>query len=256
MFRYCTALLAGLLLIGTTSAAPGKKVTVRWHGQSWFEIISSKGTRIVTDPHNLEALGGITGVKADLVTVSHEHDDHNFVSMIANIKDPKVKQLHGLKMTNKGLDWNPIDEQFRDVHVRTVGVYHDDVQGKDRGKCAAFIFDVDGLRIVHLGDLGHQLNDTQLKEIGTVDVLMIPVGGVFTVNGDEAKKVVEQIKPKRYIFPMHYGIANLTDDTLQTADEFLEDQKKDTIKKVRGNEYVIDPSVKPAQPIIVLLNWH
>jgi L-ascorbate metabolism protein UlaG (beta-lactamase superfamily) len=255
MFRYCPALLAGLLLAGTTSAAPpGKKVTIRWHAQSWFEIISSKGTRIVTDPHNLEAFGGITGVKADLVTVSHEHDDHNFTSMIANIKDPKVEVLHGLKTTNKGLEWNPIDKQFRDVHVRTVGVYHDDAQGSDRGKCAAFIFDVDGLRIAHLGDLGHQLNETQLKEIGPVDVLMIPVGGVFTINGDEAKKVVAQIKPKRYIFPMHYGITNQFED-LQTADEFLEDQKKGNIKRLRTNAYVIDTSVKPAEPVIVLLNW-
>ena len=74
-----------------------------------------------------------------------------------------------------------------------------------RGKVGVFIIEVDGWKIVHLGDLGHLLTPSQLKRIGPVDVLMIPVGGIYTLNGSEAKKVVEQLKPKEYIFPMHYG---------------------------------------------------
>src|SRR5207253_3218783 len=106
--------------------------------------------------------------------------------------------------------------------IRTVGVYHDEVEGMRYGKNTIFILEVDGWRIVHLGDLGHLLTPAQLKQIGPVDVLMIPVGGVYTLNGSEARKVVEQIKPKEYILPMHYGTA-IFDDLLSPA-EFLEDQ--------------------------------
>src|SRR5947207_14950640 len=98
-----------------------------------------------------------------------------------------------------------IDEKFRDVRIRTVGVYHDSTQGMERGKCAVFILEMDGLRFVHLSDLGHPLSAEQVKKIGPVDVLMIPVGGVYTLNGSEAREVVNQLKPRQYIIPMHYG---------------------------------------------------
>src|SRR5438105_15753621 len=96
------------------------------------------------------------------------------------------------------------------------------MEGLARGKNSVFIIDVDGWRVCHLGDLGHELDLKLLKQIGQVDVLMVPVGGIYTLNGAEAKKVVEQIKPKEYIFPMHYG-TKIFDDILP-VDEFLEGQ--------------------------------
>src|ERR1700732_2275984 len=132
MLRSFSALFAGLLAVSAVAAADApKKVTIRWHGQSFFEVISSQGTRIVLDPHAIEAYGRIR-VPADLVLISHEHNDHNQVGVIEN--PDKAKVLRGLRVVNKRLDWNPIDETFRDVHVRTVGVYHDDMQGIERGK--------------------------------------------------------------------------------------------------------------------------
>lgn len=128
------------------------------------------------------------------------------------------------------------------------------MKGLERGKNTVFVFEMDGLRIVHLGDLGHLLTDEQLKEIGTVDVLMIPVGGVYTINGTEARQVVAQLKPRRYILPMHYGTKVF--DAVLPPDEFLEDQKKENIKRlVTTNELVVDTNFKPAAPVIVLLNW-
>jgi L-ascorbate metabolism protein UlaG (beta-lactamase superfamily) len=252
MFRHLAAVVLGVSALGAASAADApKKVTIRWYGQSFFQIVSSKGTRIVTDPHNIEALGYPPGIKADLITMSHNHNDHTMISSVEN--GDKAKVLPGWKGEDKKADWNPIDEKFRDVHIKTVGVYHDDQHGKDRGKNSVFIFEVDGLRIVHLGDLGHLLNKTQIKQIGTPDVLMIPVGGVFTINGEEAKKVVAQLKPRRYIIPMHYGIGSF-DDVL-TADEFLDEQKKENIKRSKGNELVVRTDFAPAEPIIAMLNY-
>jgi L-ascorbate metabolism protein UlaG (beta-lactamase superfamily) len=249
MLRYLAGLTMGLLVAGTAAAAePPGKVTIRWHGQSFFEIQSSKGTRIVTDPHAIEAYGR-QAVSADLILISHFHTDHTQVGVVQNQAQAKV--LYGLKGGLKRTEWNPIDETFRDVHVRTVGVYHDNVEGMERGKNAIFIVEVVGLRIVHLGDLGHLLSDKEIKKIGPVDVLMIPIGGVYTINGAEAKKVVEQLKPKRYILPMHYGTKVFTD--LLPPDEFLEEQKN--VKRFPSSQLAVEAGAKPAEPIIALLDW-
>jgi L-ascorbate metabolism protein UlaG (beta-lactamase superfamily) len=248
MARTLIALVASLLVAGSAAADQPGKVIIRWHGQSFFEIESSKGTRIVTDPHAIEAFGR-KEVSADLVLISHLHSDHTQVDVIRNIA--KAKVLVGLKVEGKKNDWNPIDETFRDVHIRTVGVYHDNAEGMERGKNTIFIIEVDGIRIVHLGDLGHVLTPKQVKAIGPVDVLMIPVGGVYTINGSDAKEVVQQLKPRQYIIPMHYG-TRVFDDLLP-ADEFLEDQKN--VKKYVTNKLTVDRDFKPAEPIIAILDW-
>lgn len=251
MTRYLTPLTVGLLIVGAAGAADSKKVTLRWHGQSMFELESSKGTRIVFDPHAIDAYGR-KSLKADLVLMSHDHNDHTQVGVIEN--HDKATLIRGLKGSGKKVEWNLFDRDFKDVHIRTVGVYHDSVKGMERGKNTIFIVEMDGLRFVHLGDLGHLLTEAQIKQIGPVDVLMIPVGGVYTLNGSEAKKVVEQLKPERYILPMHYG-TKVFDDVLP-ADEFLDEQKKENIKRLSpSNKLTIETDFKPAEPLIVLLYW-
>jgi L-ascorbate metabolism protein UlaG (beta-lactamase superfamily) len=247
---YVAALMLVVAAAHATSAAETKKVIIRWHGQSFFDLETSQGTRIAFDPHAIDAFGR-TNVKADLVLVSHFHNDHTQVEVI---EGQNKKIIYGLKGSGKKIEWNRVDEKFRDAHIRTVGVYHDSSQGMERGRNAVFIVEVDGLHIVHLGDLGHILSDEQVKQIGPVDVLMIPVGGVYTINGSEAKKVVEQLKPRQYILPMHYGTKEY-DDVLP-ADEFLEDQPKTNVKKYElTNKLVVESDFKPAAPIIAVLNW-
>src|SRR5262249_8461499 len=162
-----------------------------------------------------------------------------------------------IKLVTKGdrkeLDWNPVDEQFKDVHIRSVGVYHDDVLGADRGKNSIFILEVDGLRIAHLGDLGHTLTEAQAKRIGPVDGLMVPVAGVYGINADDAQTGVKQLEPKQYILPMHYG-TKVYDDVLDEK-AFLDGQKPENVKRFDTNELVIDTGNKPAAPLIVLLGW-
>ena len=249
MRRHLTVLVL-VLLATRPAAADAKKVVLRWHGQSFFDLETSQGTRIAFDPHAIDSYGRIT-VKADLVLVSHNHNDHTQLAMVEN---PNKKVILGWKGEGKKADWNLIDEKFRDVHLRTVGVYHDTVQGMERGKNTIFILEVDGLKIVHLGDLGHLLTEEQIKQIGPVDVLMIPVGGVYTLNGTDAKKVVEQLKPRQYVIPMHYG-TKVFDDVLP-VDEFLEDQPKANVKIFPlTNKLTIDSDFKPAAPITAVLNW-
>jgi L-ascorbate metabolism protein UlaG (beta-lactamase superfamily) len=247
------ASIAACLIFGAASPslAESKHVILRWHGQSFFEIESSRGTHIILDPHAIDAYGRIS-VRGDLVLISHYHNDHTQVEVVED--RAKAKIIVGLKGAGKKIDWNLVDETFRDVHVRTVGVYHDTAEGMERGKNAVFVIEVDGLRIVHLGDLGHLLTEGQIKQIGPVDVLLIPVGGVYTINGAEAKKVVEQLKPTQYVVPMHYG-TDVFDEVLP-VDEFLEDQNPATVKRFKNtNKLVIESGIKRDAPIIAVLNW-
>ena len=162
--RHLGSLAAGLMLAAALSAADDRPVVIRWHGQSFFEIVSPAGTRIVIDPHAIEAYGR-KEVEADLILLSHLHSDHTQVGVVTNAA--KARILPGLKevKTENGRrdDWNPIDETFRDVKVRAVPTYHDTREGLERGKNTVFVLDIDGLRIVHLGDLGHTLTETQIK---------------------------------------------------------------------------------------------
>jgi L-ascorbate metabolism protein UlaG (beta-lactamase superfamily) len=254
MSRFLITLCAGVLLAGNAAAADAKKITITWHGQSFYEITTTKGTRIVTDPHLIDAYGR-PPVKADLVLLSHNHTDHTQTSAIENID--KAKVIPGWKDERgdgKKVDWNIVDETFKDVKIRTVGTYHDNMNGMKRGLNAILIMEFDGLKVAHLGDLGHALSKAQLQKLGDVDILFVPVGGVYTLNGEDAAAVVKQIKPKRCIIPMHYG-TKVYDDVLP-VDEFLDNSKKDTIKILNTNVLTIDPSAKaPAEPEIVVMQW-
>lgn len=245
------ALALTALLVTSLASPPGataaSEVTLRWYGQSFFVLESSKGTKVAFDPHAIEAFGR-HDVTADVILMSHLHDDHTQIGVISN--SAKAKAVQGLRQKGRTTDWVPADFTFKDVHVRSVGTYHDTVEGMQRGKNMVFIVEVDGLRVVHLGDLGHVLSPKDVQKIGPVDVLLIPVGGVYTINGSEAKKVVEQLKPKRFIFPMHYGVKGYED--LLPADEFLEDQAN--VKRLEDNKLVIDPAAKTSAPTVILLN--
>ena len=253
MARYLPA-LAILLAAAAAAPAEDKKVVIRWHGQSFFEIISTKGTRIVIDPHAIEEYARPM-VKADVVLMTHFHVDHTRTDAITNIK--QAKQINALKRGEggRGEEWNVLDEKFKDVRIQTVGTYHDDMAGTQRGKNGVFVLDVDGLRIVHLGDLGHTLNREQLRKLGKVDVLMVPVGGVYKLTGREAQKVVAQVKPTRYVLPMHYGTTVYRD--LLDLSYFLDDQHMGTVQRLRTtNELDIDPaSEPPKEPVVAILNW-
>jgi len=254
MSRLPFAILVSVLVSSPLAAQPaakeGGKLSIRWHGQSFYEIRTSAGTRIVIDPHAIEAYGPKL-VKADLILFTHPHSDHTQFQAVENWQ--KVKVIGGVKDAGgRQVTWNNVDEKFKDVHIRTVGTFHDTMNGMRRGLNSVIILEVDGFRIVHLGDLGHLLSAAQVREIGAVDVLMIPVGGVYTINGSEAKDVVAQLKPRYLVLPMHHGTRVYQD--LLGPEEFLEDQKN--VKKYTTNEISLDVGQKPPEePSIALLTW-
>jgi L-ascorbate metabolism protein UlaG (beta-lactamase superfamily) len=173
---------------------------IKYLGHATFVITSNKGVRIITDPYETTpdlTYGEITE-SADIVTVSHKHFDHGNVAAVRG--NPVVINRAG-RSEAKGIEFNGIAS------------YHDEAGGSLRGDNIIFCLELDGVRVCHLGDLGHRLDDKQLKEIGSVDVLLIPVGGVYTIDAKVATEVCDQLKP-RVIIPMHYrtdrGLAGIS----------------------------------------------
>jgi L-ascorbate metabolism protein UlaG (beta-lactamase superfamily) len=173
---------------------------IKYLGHATFVITSNKGVRIITDPYATGpdlTYGEITE-SADVVTVSHYHHDHGNVAAVKG--NPEVVNRAGRSVA-KGIEFNGIAS------------YHDEAGGSLRGGNIIFCFEMDGVRVCHLGDLGHRLGDKQLKEIGSVDVLLIPVGGFYTIDAKVATEVCDQLKP-RVTIPMHYktekGLAGIS----------------------------------------------
>ncbi len=165
---------------------------IKFLGHASFLITARNGTRIITDPYKPGCFdGGINyepiTEEADIVTISHEHDDHNCTDING---DPAFVRGAGKK-------------QVKDMVITGTEVFHDEQNGAERGKNTIFKMIIDGMSLVHLGDLGHILSDTEVQEIGEVDVLFVPVGGHFTIDASTAQKVTERLGPK-VVIPMHY----------------------------------------------------
>jgi L-ascorbate metabolism protein UlaG (beta-lactamase superfamily) len=232
------------VLVARGAAPPVAKLT--WYGQSCFLLESASGTRVVMDP--IPAGIGYTppaDLKADAVTVSHEHGDHNNVALVPG----KPRILRGLTADKKG--WVKIDEKVKDVSIRSIGVYHDEEKGAQRGLNTVFLFQVGGVRIAHLGDLGHLLSDAQLSAIGSVDVVLIPVGGTYTIDAAQATRVIDQLRPRLIIVPMHYKTDVLTIKELATVDAFL--AGKPNVRRETGNSIPITGlKARPSTEVVVL----
>ncbi len=247
-------LLAAALVLAVSplaSAQDAKAVTVRWFGQSFFQVQTSTGKKVVLDPHAIPEFGRPV-VEADIITCSHWHSDHAQPEAVENAKAARI--FYGLLEAKKGRqpDWAKVDEKVGQIHVKTFPLYHDADSGMTRGKNSAFVIEADGLRICHLGDIGHELTKEQVKAIGPVDILMVPVGGVYTVNGEQARNITKAINPRLYAIPMHYGVPGY--DDLLPADEFLEGQKN--VKKMAAtNELVVPADMKADGYTVVLLGW-
>ena len=238
------------MILAAATAAPGDDVRITWHGQSFFEVVSSKGTRVVFDPHGIENFGK-TAVNADLVLLSHPHTDHVRVDVLANAgKFEVVRGWKDQQDSAQRVAFNPVDQAFKDVRITSVPSFHDDQNGLRRGINTIWILEIDGLRVAHLGDLGHILTKTQLRQLRDIDVLMIPVGGVYTINGSDAREVARQVNPRRLILPMHHG--NKAYEDLLPVDEFLDEQPMGSVERVKDNSLTISTKMQPAWRIRLL----
>lgn len=255
--RRCAFAIVGLF--GLTILAPSvgqsqdkdAPIDIEYHGQSFFILTTSKGTRIAFDPHTIPAYERMEVLpKVDVICISHNHNDH---TRTVSFKDfQKTKVLRGLASESLKATWAVVDEKVKDARIYNVPTYHDNSEGLERGKNSIFVVEVDGWRIAHLGDLGHQLLPKHLTKIGKVDVVMIPVGGIYTLNGAEAKEVIKHLKPKEYVFPMHFGTKFFED--ILPPDEFYDDVEKRRIAISDDNVLKLNRSPERPRPLIVQLN--
>lgn len=179
---------------------------ITWHGQSCFKIVT-KETTIITDPFSKDIGLKPPHCEAGLVTISHDHYDHNNISA-----------LRGTPFVIDG----PGEYDLKGVFVWGIDSFHDNKEGKERGVNTIFIIETEGMRVCHLGDLGQkELTDEQLEKIGEIDILMIPVGGVYTIDSEEAAVIINSIEPK-IVIPMHYKIPGLN-IKLQGIEAFLKE---------------------------------
>jgi len=217
-----------------------------WYGQSCFLLQSASGTRIVMDPvpTNIGYLPP-ADLRADAVTISHEHSDHNNLALVQG----KPRVLRGLTADKKG--WVKVDERVKDISVRTVGVYHDGKRGAQNGLNTVFIFEVGPVRIAHLGDLGHVLTEQQISEIGSVDVVLVPVGGNGALDAQTATHVVDQIRPRLIVIPMHYKTDACTIKELSPVDAFV--AGRSNVRREKSNRVALTGlRSKPAAEVVVL----
>jgi L-ascorbate metabolism protein UlaG (beta-lactamase superfamily) len=226
-----------------TTGADAGAVGLRWFGQSMFLLTSPGGTTVLLDPFNDIGYTVPPPLDSDAATITHEHPDHNNGALGGTASTV----LRGL--TADG--WADIDQAFGDVRVFTVQSFHDAVQGTERGRNAIFVFETGGLRIVHLGDLGHALDNSQVGAFGgPVDVLMVPVGGAFTIDADSATTIVDQISPK-LVYPMHYKTDAIA-FPLATVDAFLEGK---TVQRVGSTTTSIGADALPDETTVQVLDY-
>lgn len=209
---------------------------IKWLGHSSFKITSDNGTSIITDPYS--ASGGLSygeiKESADIVTVSHEHGDHNNAAAIQG--NPEVVK-------------GTVPVEVKGIKIGGVATYHDDAGGSKRGSNTIFCFEIDGIRVCHLGDLGHPLGDEEATEIGKADIVFAPVGGFFTIDAKAATEVCDQLAPK-VIIPMHFKNDRCA-FPIATVDDFLEG--KMGIEQAGTSEVEFKQGALPTSTQIVVL---
>lgn len=210
---------------------------ITWLGHSSFRI-KGKSATVVTDPFESGKVGfKFPKLETDIVTVSHDHWDHNQAGLVGG--SPKIVS-------------GPGEYEIKGVSIFGVPTYHDTKQGAERGKNTVYVINVDNLRVCHLGDLGHTLSEEQVGEIGEVDILLAPVGGVYTVDASTASQIVLGLEPK-VVIPMHYKTPELNSEIfgkLAGVEEFI---KELGIEPIRDSKFGITYDKLPEEMQLVIL---
>ena len=209
---------------------------ITWYGHACFRLHERGGPTIVTDPYDNSVGYTLPRLKADIVTISHDHGDHNHVKGVGG--RPKLLTIPG-------------EYEIQQVFITGIPTYHDQKKGKERGRNTIFLFNFDGLTVCHLGDLGHVLNQSQAEASESVDILLIPVGGGATLTAARAAEVVSLLEP-RIVVPMHYKTEAIN-SRFSTVHPFLKEigsegsTPRESLKVTRAN--------LPEETEVVLLQY-
>lgn len=210
---------------------------IRWFGHACFLFTNSEGKKILTDPFDTSVGYEIPNVEPNIITVSHSHFDHNAIHLLKGT--PIVVEGEG-------------QTQINNIKITGFKTYHDEESGKKRGVNTIYLIETDNLKILHLGDLGHVLSKDLKEKIGDVDILCIPVGGVYTIDAKKAVEVVNLLQPK-IVIPMHYKTPHLKFD-LAKVDEFLSEVSY-PIKKLEEKEVEILKESIPLSTEVWVLHY-
>jgi L-ascorbate metabolism protein UlaG (beta-lactamase superfamily) len=214
---------------------------ITWLGHASFLVESKSGTRVVMDPFEAGSYDGAVGyapidTHADVVTVSHEHADHNAIDAVSGspevVRDTEERTVKG-------------------IAIRGLSTFHDESKGQDRGRSNIYVMDVDGVKVGHLGDLGHVLSEEEVEALGKVDVLLAPVGGYYTIGPEEAKKTAEALGA-RVIIPMHYK-TNALGFPIQPVDDFL--KLMENVERVESTSVEIEAEDLEDTARVVVLDY-
>ncbi|MDO4493882.1 MAG: MBL fold metallo-hydrolase [Clostridia bacterium] len=214
---------------------------IKWYGHSAFLIETENGTRILTDPCAPTTGYELNDIACDIVTSSHSHYDHNY--FVAAAGTPEILSQEG-------------EYEINGVKLRAIRSYHDEEHGALRGTNLIFTIEADGMRLVHLGDLGHLLSPELADEIGVrPDVLMCPVGGTYTINGTGACNVSACLHPN-IVIPMHYQTEALTlSKPIAGVDDFLRNTRASDIQRQNSSECVITKETLPNHCRVIVLSY-
>ncbi len=214
---------------------------IKWYGHSAFRLTSEDGTTVILDPYEPGCYNGGIGYqpiqdKADIVLSSHDHPDHSWVQGVPG-KPIIVK--------------TPCAQVIKRIKIEGIPTFHDKSNGSERGRNTVFSVQVDGIRICHLGDLGHLLRQKDADYLKPVDVLLPPIGGLFTINAADVEKIMDQLNPK-VVIPMHYK-TDKCGFPLATLDTFT--SGKTPVKSIDNTEIEITRDSLPSEREIWVLNY-
>ncbi len=208
---------------------------ITWYGHSCFRLRGREGT-VITDPFGKDSGYEWSRPRADIVTLSHEHENHNQGQRVAG--DPKI--VHG-----------PGEYEISNIFLTGIGSFHDNKKGMERGKNTIYLIEFEDLRVCHLGDLGHVPTEAQAEAMSDVDVLFVPVGGVTALNASQAAEVVSQLEP-HVVIPMHYKTKAFK-GKLDDIDKFF---KEMGLKSVEEQETLkITKNTVPDETQVVVLKY-
>lgn len=214
---------------------------IKWYAHSAFRLTTAGGVRIIIDPYESGCLGGAIRYQrltdsADIVLISHDHPDHNY-----------TEGIEGL--------FSEIDEEgsydIKGVRIKAMPTFHDSVTGLKMGHNLMFVIEADGLKVVHLGDIGHTLDASMVAQVGKADVLMVPVGGVYTIDAKQATEVMRDLRAS-ITMPMHFK-TDKAGHTIAGVDQFLEG--KERVRRIPADEIGITPESLPEKPEILILQY-
>ena len=209
---------------------------LKWLGHSCFLITSSAGVRILTDPFDSTVGYKVPNEEADIVTTSHDHHDHNHLEAVIG------EYVH---VNTSG------QHNIMDIEVTGVDTFHDGESGNKRGSNVVFTFTVDGMKICHLGDLGHILTEKKIEQIGQVDVLLLPVGGTYTIDYKAARELVTLMNPK-LVVPMHFKTP-VNGYPIDGVEQFL--STVESSQTLDRQEIEIDSEILDSMTKVIVLNY-